>query len=189
MKTRLLTALALALFVSVPAQAAYITIDDSDVNTITISAGDFEQGFYVNGTLLTIGLGSGGSITLADGSVDSYSGSWIDLGATTAGNTNHFFGLGTEVYSGIESSASTDGFYGSIVGAFAGFDLGSSYGPNPATRPQDGSAVDFSRPYLSARFISEVAAVPEPGPIALLGAGLLCMALMRRKRAAGTRAA
>ncbi len=47
-----------------PANAAFINIDDSDPNTITINAGDFEGGFSVNGNLLTSGLGNSGSITL-----------------------------------------------------------------------------------------------------------------------------
>lgn len=38
--------------------AAFVKVDDSDPGFLTITAGDFEGGFSVNGTLLTIGLGA-----------------------------------------------------------------------------------------------------------------------------------
>ena len=72
-------ALATTFGFSAPASAAFITIDDRNVNSVTISAGDFEGGFFVNGDLLTTGLGNSGSVTLADGGF-TISGSWIDEG-------------------------------------------------------------------------------------------------------------
>jgi len=64
MKNRIVSGTAVAAFsvaaltLSVPASAAFITIDDSDLATITITAGDFEEGFFVDGNLLTSGLGN-----------------------------------------------------------------------------------------------------------------------------------
>ena len=183
MKNAILSTLALGLLVGpVASQAAYITIDDSALDTVTISAGDFEAGFYVNGTLLASGLHSHGSITLADGLLHSFYGTWIDLGYTTTGDTDRYFGIGSQVYSGVESGASTNGQYGTIEGLFVGFDWANSFGPSAATMPQDGSLADFSRPYLSATFISEVVAVPEPSTLALFGLGLLGLGLCKWRK-------
>ena len=173
MSTLKLQAIAAAMLASMvlPAQAAYIVIDDSDVDTITITAGDFEYGFSVDGTSLSSGLGSGGSLTLADGAAYEYEGSWIDLGGSSA-TWLRYFGIDDVVYSGVESFGSTDGSIGTISGAFAGFDILTAYSSDPTTRPQDGSSVDFSYPYLRATFISEIVPVPEPGTLALLAVGL-----------------
>lgn len=74
-----LVAVVASIWFSAPVSAAYVAIDDSDLTQVTITAGDFEGGFSVNGSLLTTGLGNSGSIMLADGGY-SISGSWIDLG-------------------------------------------------------------------------------------------------------------
>jgi hypothetical protein len=107
-KTLAVAALASVL---VPAQAAHISIDDSDINTITIRASDFESGFYVNESLLTSGLHNSASLTLADGAIYSFYGSWIDLGLSGS-SINRYFGIGDEVYSGVESTAFSNGFTG-----------------------------------------------------------------------------
>lgn len=61
-KSSVLSSLAMCL--TAPAHAAFVTIDDSHPDLVTITAGDFEGGFFVNGTLLSSCLGSSASITL-----------------------------------------------------------------------------------------------------------------------------
>ena len=168
------------------ANAAFITIDDSDVDTITITAGDFEGCFFVNSVQLGgCGLYFPGSITLPDGQLHDFSGSWIDLGETPSiGLTQLWFGIGAEILSGIEFYASTDGYYGTTTAVFTGFDPSRSYGLGSSVNPQDGSARDFSQPFSKNTFISEAARIPEPGALALFGIGLAGIGLFRRKKKA-----
>jgi hypothetical protein len=169
-----------ALFAAtLPAQAAFLIIDDSDPDTITVTAGDFESGFSVNGTLLTIGLSDNGSATFNDGTVLGFEGSWIDLGLSDA-DYDINFGIGNVIFSGVEAGGSTDGFLGTITGEFAGFDPSTNYGVGAGVLPQDGSTVDFSFPFLGARFVSE-ARVPEPTTLAALGVGLALIGFSRRR--------
>ena len=109
---RSLIALFALLTLPMAANAAFISIDDSDVDTITITVNDFEGCFFVNGELLSCGLGDPQSITLVDGEVHEYSASWIDLGLSADGFNAHYFGIMDEVFSGVEYSTSTDGFFG-----------------------------------------------------------------------------
>ncbi len=182
--TKIASAVALAGALVAPSQAAFISIDDSDPAFITITAGDFEGGFFVDGALLTIGLGSSGSITFPDGG-HSISGSWIDLGATPAGaRVDLLFALASDpafATSGIEFAASTDGFFGTLGGSFGGFIDPTLYFATPLpTTPQDGHTEFGSVPFLSVSFKSE-AVLPTPGTLALTGLLLVGLPLLRRR--------
>jgi len=167
------------------AHAAYISIDDSHPGEITVTAGDFEGGFFVNGSLLTSGLGDSGSVTLPD---EGYfiEGSWIDDGAADGTSVAIFFALPGDpsfATSGIEFSVTSDGRLATLTGSFGGFIDPSLYFPSPTpTFLQDGHSEAGGVAFLTASFTSEAATqVPEPGTLLLLGAigpGLL----LRRRR-------
>lgn len=181
---RLLTCAAtLAAACALPAHAAFISIDDSDPSTITITAGDFEGGFSVNGTLLTTGLGNSGSITLADGGY-SIQGSWFDLGRADQTRVDLLFALASDPTfstSGIEFGASSVNGTATLTGSFGGFiDPSLYFSTTRTTHLQDGRTVADGTAFLSVSFRSEAAAVPLPGTLALAGLGLLALARRRR---------
>ncbi len=177
---RLVGALCATLF-ALPASAAYIAIDDSDRDTITITAGDFEEGFSVNGVLLTMGIGDSGTITLADGGY-SISGSWIDLGASAGTRVDLLFALATNpgfTTSGLEFGASSDGFLGSLTGSFGGYiDPSLYFSTVLPTLAQNGQTGYSGTAYLSVSFRSEV---PVPATALLLVIGALGATVCRRK--------
>jgi hypothetical protein len=167
-----------------PASAAYIAIDDSDPATITITAGDFEGGFSVDGNLLTTGLGNSGTITLQDGGY-SISGSWIDLGQANGARVDLLFALAGNpgfATSGIEFGATSDGTFATLGGSFGGYVDPSLYFPTLLpTLLQDGQTGLSGMAFLSVSFVSE-ATVPEPGSLALLGLGGALLAWRRRDK-------
>lgn len=183
--SKLASATVLAAALAAPAQAAFITIDDSDTGFITITAGDFEGGFSVNGNLLTTGLGNSGSITLADGGY-SIDGSWIDRGAAAGQRADILFALdGNPTFStsGVEFGATSDGNMATLTGSFGGYiDPSLYFFTGLPTFSQDGHTEVGGIAFLSVSFTSEAAAVPVPGSLALAGLALLGLPLVRRRR-------
>jgi len=178
-----LAALTLSCLAAYTTQAAYITIDDSDPNNMTISAGDFEHGFYIGGNLFTTGIGSGNTQVFPDGGL-SISGSWIDLGQSSGSVKLLFADAGnpTAVTSGIELTATTDGFYGDLFGSTGGYTGVPYFTTGDPTFPQQGGTQVGGFPYLSIAFTPEHAAVPETGStLALLGLATTALGMMARR--------
>lgn len=186
-KTTIALAASLAGFaLSTPASAAFISIDDSNPTSITITAGDFEYGFSVNGTQLTTGLGNSGSITLTDAGI-SIDGSWIDNGDADGDRVDILFALAGNpgfATSGIEFGATSANNVATLSGSFGGYVNPSSYFSTALpTLLQNGQTGTGGMPFLSVSFISENT-VPEPASLALLGIGLAGLSAMRRRKTA-----
>jgi hypothetical protein len=182
MKSKILI-LVLAVGLTAQSKASYINIDDSDVNNITLTAGDFEGGFYVGATLLTIGLGNSGSITIVDGGFgQTFTGMWIDLGQTPVAPINVYFGAGGTVLSGFDGSSWTGGGLGQISGGFVGYS-GASLFPGSNLLPQDGHTEVGGLPFLSWSFRTENPnSVPDTtSTLALLSVSFIGLTALRRR--------
>jgi hypothetical protein len=167
-----------------PAHAASLVICDAaacgspDPN-ITFSVGQFEEGFSVNGSQIQRGLG-GGSISVneagsfVDGAAQTtFTGTWIDEGATTPTSATIFF---TEAGGGISDvlnyNYSTSSGLGTVSGyvisdtesALSVADL-ASLGITPTATVSETNAFIFNNAFITASFQSDV---PEPSTWAMM---------------------
>lgn len=175
-----------ALLFSSPARAAYISIDDSDPDFISFSAVDFEFGITVDGVPYL-----GGILVLPD-DLHSIEGSWIDLGLNGAGTPVSVLyampGQPDGVTSGIEFTATSDGFAATLAGGFGGF-AGAPYffTADPTIDQTSGLTGLGAAAFLTMEFTPEGGrrVVPEPATFGLVMMGLA--AAWRRARHAQVR--
>ena len=178
-------------------RAGALLFNDTSTNeTITVSANDFEGGLFINGVLFQQGLGNPATITLAEtnGAI-SFSGQWIDNGLTIPGTRTIYLVEAqdpTLISDILQYSLDRNGIYGHIQGSFVS-DINDTLGRLPVGVPpanifiENGQAVDFSAPFLTAQVISDVD-VPEPGALSLCLIGLLTAGLKFRQQLRRNRA-
>lgn len=168
--------------VSSVSHGAMLTLDDSDVNTITITWSGFDAGgFTLDGSTFS----QAGTATLPD-QTGLYLG-FFNQFPQAGGTLSVVFapvGNPTDATSGIFMNYS-GGVAQAITGSFGGYN-GTPYSQNIlGTVPQDGHTESFGIPGLTGTFISEAAnAVPEPASLTLAGLGAfgLTISVIRRRR-------
>lgn len=176
--------------------AGFFSIDDTlPGDVLKVSANDFEGGLFINGAPFQHGLHSPAEGIFPESAPLHFSGSWIDLGASTpGGHTVIFREAGSPMPSDILSYFVTTGDgMGHIEGFFASDTDGVGlpevpiFG-EPVIVVEDGKP--FSLPgtaFLSASVTSDVDGPPVPEVqtyASLFGAALIGARVLRRKLAA-----
>jgi len=162
--------------------AAFLSLTDTNANdTILVSANDFEFGLSINGVPFQQGLGNPASGTFPETNSLTFSGQWLDQGATTPGAHTIYLVEAfdpTLISDILQYTLDTSGGHGFINGSFIS-DNENNLGRLPPALPpgstvfvENGQAVDFSAPFLTALVLSDTE-VPEPGAASILLLGLL----------------
>jgi hypothetical protein len=175
--------LGIGVAVAAPAQAASLVICASPLcgspsGQTTFSLNDFENAFDVNGGEVQAGLGNPGSTSVpqvgsfVDGAAqNTFSGSWIDLGASTPVSATVFFtdtsGAISDVlnYNYSASSGGNGSISGFVItGALTAADL-ASVGITPTSTAPERELFTFNNAFITA---SIQTGVPEPSTWAMM---------------------
>jgi hypothetical protein len=162
------------------ADAASLTLDDSVENQITTTHGQFEGGGSSNGD-----PPSANGVNVIPGEFSTFTGQWIDLGASTARSDVFYF---TDTCTGLVSDILRIDVTPSGASGLATFELalqsspdGSDLGPVPAgvtgiPEPSPADPFQFSAPFLLGRFFSDEIECPIGGEIIPIESSALMLA-------------
>jgi hypothetical protein len=169
------------------ARAANISVVDNG-STIAVSAGYFDDGgFYVNGVEINFG---GSTVTdyYSPSTSLTLSGGWNDDGdQTTTTSTSYYWVSGSTVVAELTMGFSPQGSDAVLTGTYNDFAAEKVAAPTlPVAGPSVdilalGSTATIPAPFLTAN--AEVTQpIAEPTSLALLGAGLVGLTVIRRRR-------
>jgi hypothetical protein len=163
----------------------------------TFSLNDFEFGFSVNGTEVQHGLHSPASTTVSqagsfvDGAAqNTFSGSWIDEGMTTAESETIFFTHGSAISDVLNFNYSTSGGHGTVSGYVITGSLSAAIlaavGITPTGTAPEGTLFSFNNAFIGASF--QTSSTPEAPTWAMMALGFagLGFAGYRKARAAAS---
>lgn len=164
--------------------AAVVTIDDTDIDDITIDWSGFDA-FFLN--FGTADVGGSGSATFSDAVALDFRGVYTVADIV---DSSVEFALGSQagaagdITSGIQAIVGATGAPGGaqLTGTALGYIGGLVYGSGLTTFVQ-GDTVILNGSELIVTFISEageISSVPAPGTLFLLGAALLSLGLRRK---------
>lgn len=172
----------------VMAQAASLSIIDTQGGSTTISASWYSNAFSVNGTSFPFtATDYTGSVTLPDTSSISITASSYDAGYGVTSGTLYFvpFAGSDQIVAKLVYSASNNGSIGTMIATLtdaAAESLGTvPLGTNASDIGVVGSTLSFDEPYWVQTF-SVTAPLPEPDSAGMLLAGVVGLGLLARRR-------
>ncbi len=167
MQKLFLTGAVALLLASAPASAAYLTIDDSNPGTYTLTAGGF-NGFSVDGAIVVNSALQTG-LVFADGLDHYFSATLLGAIVPIAVNAYVEFALPsapTELTSYLAYTYSSDitinGAVATLSGSFGGAGDFPYFGAGPGALPQDGRTVTIPLAGVDLTFVSESPLCPNP---------------------------